>query len=96
MKYGCKSPRLTTLKRTTVNSPASQMSLLKPPRGAADSGPRQIRLQILSDLIAQHAATEKSVVAFRRKHLAEWELQVGTTGAISEVCRRPNRPALAT
>ena len=45
--------------------------LLKPPRGAADSGPRQIRLQILSDLIAQHAATEKSVVAFRRKHLTE-------------------------
>ena len=27
---------------------------------------------------------------------AEWELQVGTTGAISEVCRRPHRPVLAT
>ena len=34
-------------------------------------GPRQIRLQILSDLIARKAATEKSVIAFRQQHLTE-------------------------
>ena len=45
--------------------------LLAPPRSAIDVGPRQIRLQILSDLIARQAATEKSVIAFRRQHLAE-------------------------
>ena len=45
--------------------------LLAPPRSAIDVGPRQIRLQILSDLIARKAATEKSVIAFRRQHLAE-------------------------
>ena len=45
--------------------------LLQPPKSAIDSGPRQIRLQILSDLTARQAATEKSVIAFRRQHLTE-------------------------
>ena len=45
--------------------------LLQPPRGATDSGLRQIRLQILSDLTARQAATEESVIAFRQKHLTE-------------------------
>ena len=45
--------------------------LLPPPRSAIDAGPRQIRLQILSDLIARKAATEKSVIAFRQQHLTE-------------------------
>ena len=45
--------------------------LLRPPRNATDSGTRQIRLQILSDLTAKQAATEKSVVTFRRQHLNE-------------------------
>ncbi len=45
--------------------------LTQPPKTATEPDLRQIRLQILSDLIAQHAATEKSVVVFRRKHLPE-------------------------
>ena len=45
--------------------------LLQPPKSAIDSGPRQIRLQILSDLTARHAATEESVITFRRQHLTE-------------------------
>ena len=38
--------------------------LFQPPRSAVDSGLRQIRLQILSDLTARQAATEK-----KRDHL---------------------------
>ena len=45
--------------------------LLRPPKSARDSGVRKIRLEILSDLTARQAATEKGVVAFRRQHLAE-------------------------
>ena len=45
--------------------------LLQPPKSAIDSGSRQIRLQILSDLTARQAATEKSVITFRRQHLIE-------------------------
>ena len=45
--------------------------LLQPPRSALDSGLRQIRLQILSDLTARQAATEKSVVTFRQQYLTE-------------------------
>ena len=45
--------------------------LLQPPENAIDSGPRQIRLQILSDLAACQAATERSVIAFRQQHLTE-------------------------
>ena len=45
--------------------------LFQPPRSAVDSGLRQIRLQILSDLTARQAATEKSVITFRQQHLTE-------------------------
>ena len=45
--------------------------LLQPPQNATDSGTRQTRLQILSDLTARRAATEKGVVAFRQQHLTE-------------------------
>ena len=45
--------------------------LLQPTKGAIDSGPRQIRLQILSNLTARQAATEKGVIAFRRQYLTE-------------------------
>ena len=45
--------------------------LLQPPKSSTDSGLRKIRLQLLSDLTARHAETEKSVVAFRRQHLTE-------------------------
>ena len=45
--------------------------LLQPPESAIDSGLRQIRLQILSDLAARQAATEESVITFRRQHLTE-------------------------
>ena len=45
--------------------------LLQPPKRAIDSGPRQIRLQILSDLTARQAANEKSVITFRRQHMTE-------------------------
>ena len=45
--------------------------LLRPPKSAADSGSRQIRFQILSDLIAHQAAAEKGVILFRRQHLTE-------------------------
>ena len=47
------------------------MRLLQPPKSAIDSGPQQTRLQILSDLTARQATTEKSVIAFRRQHLTE-------------------------
>ena len=49
--------------------------LLQPQRSAIDSGLRQIRLQILSDLTARQAATEKSVVTFRQQHLTEGLLE---------------------
>ena len=45
--------------------------LLQPPKNAIDSGPRQTRFQILSDLTARQAATEKGVIAFRRQRLTE-------------------------
>ena len=45
--------------------------LLQPPKSSIDSGLRQIRLQILSDLTARQAATEESVITFRRLHLTE-------------------------
>ena len=45
--------------------------LLQMPKSAIDSGPRQIRLQILSNLTARQAATERSVIAFRQQHLTE-------------------------
>ena len=45
--------------------------LLQPPKNSNDSGLRQIRLQILSDLTARQAATERSVTAFRQQHLTE-------------------------
>ena len=45
--------------------------LLQPLKSAIDSGPRQIRFQILSDLTARQAATEESVITFRRQHLSE-------------------------
>ena len=45
--------------------------LLRPSKSAKDSGLRKIRLQILSDLTARQAATEKSVIAFRQQYLAE-------------------------
>ncbi len=45
--------------------------LHQPPESAVDSGLRQIRLQILSDLTARQAATEKSVITFRQQHLTE-------------------------
>ena len=45
--------------------------LLQPPKSSIDSGLRQIRLQILSDLTARQAATEESVIAFRQQHLTE-------------------------
>ena len=46
-------------------------SLIQPPKSAIESGPRQIRLQILSDLTARQAAAEKGVITFRRQHLTE-------------------------
>ena len=49
--------------------------LLQPPRGATDSGPRQIRLKILSKVIARHAATVESVTSFRQQHLTEGLLE---------------------
>ena len=45
--------------------------LHQPEKSANDTGPRQTRLQILSDLFARQAATEKSVVTFRHQHLTE-------------------------
>ena len=45
--------------------------LLQPRKSTTDSGLRQIRLQILSDLTARQAATEQSVITFRRQHLTE-------------------------
>ena len=45
--------------------------LLQPPKSDIESGLRQIRLQILSDLTARQAATEESVITFRRLHLTE-------------------------
>ena len=45
--------------------------LLQPTKSAVDTGPRQIRFQILSGLIARQAAAEEGVTAFRRQHLAE-------------------------
>ena len=45
--------------------------LLQPQKSATDSDPRRIRLQILSGLTARQAASETSVIAFRRQHLAE-------------------------
>ena len=38
--------------------------LLQPRKSTTDSGLRQLRLQILSDLTARQAATEKSVITF--------------------------------
>ena len=45
--------------------------LLQPSQSATKSRPRQVRLQVLSDLIARQAAAEQVVVAFRRQHLTE-------------------------
>ena len=45
--------------------------LLEPPKSAIDRGLRQTRLQILSDLTARQAGTEKGVIAFRQQHLIE-------------------------
>ena len=45
--------------------------LLRPSRGATDSGIRQIRLQILSDLTARQAETEEIVISFREIHLSK-------------------------
>ena len=45
--------------------------LLQPQRSEIDSGLRQIRLQILSELTARQAAAEKSVITFRQQHLSE-------------------------
>ena len=41
--------------------------LLQARKSATDSGPRQIRLQILSDLTARQAATDQSVITFRHQ-----------------------------
>jgi len=49
--------------------------LLQPQRTEIDSGLRQIRLQILSDLTARQAAAEKSVITFRQQHLSEGLLE---------------------
>ena len=46
-------------------------ALLQPRKVTTDSGLPQIRLQILSDLTARQAATEQSVITFRRQHLTE-------------------------
>ena len=43
--------------------------LSRPAKSSMDIGIRQLRLQVLSDLTAQQAATEKSVNAFRRQVL---------------------------
>lgn len=48
-----------------------QERLLEPEKSAIDIGPRQIRLQILSDLIAHQAAAEQSVMVFRQEYLSE-------------------------
>ena len=45
--------------------------LLKQSKGDTDVGPRQSRLQVLSKMIAEQAATEKGVIGFRKQHLAE-------------------------
>ena len=74
--------------------------LLQPSKGASESGSRQIRIQILSDLTAHQAATEKSVVDFRRQHLTEGLLkreevvewikrQAAAEGAASRYLRVP-------
>ena len=49
--------------------------LLQPKRTEIDSGLRQIRLQILSDLTARQAAAEESVITFRQQHLSEGLLE---------------------
>lgn len=49
--------------------------LLRPQRSEIDSGLREIRLQILSDLTARQAAAEKSVITFRQQHLSEGLLE---------------------
>ena len=71
VKYGRKLPRLTISKRSTVNSTASQGSCFSHQGVLLILGLRQIRLQILSDLTASQAATEKSVITFRQQHLTE-------------------------
>ena len=69
-------------------------------RSATDPGPRQIRLQILSDLAAKQAATEKIVITFRQQHLTkrllkseevvEWiERQAAEEGRASRYLRVP-------
>ena len=45
--------------------------LLTQSNGDIDVGPRQSRLQVLSKMIAEQAATEKGVIGFRKQHLAE-------------------------
>ena len=45
--------------------------MIQPTRSATDPGPRQIRLQILSDLAAKQAATEKIVITFRQQDLTK-------------------------
>ena len=74
--------------------------LLQPRKSTTDSGLRQLRLQILSDLTARQAATEKSVITFRRQHLTEGLLkreqvdewitrQAGEDGLASRYLRVP-------
>ena len=46
-------------------------ALMQPSQVSSDSGVRQIRLRILSDLIAHQAATEEWVMIFREQHLSE-------------------------
>lgn len=49
--------------------------MLQPQRAEINSGLRQIRLQILSDLTARQAADEESVITFRQQHLSEGLLE---------------------
>ena len=54
--------------------------LLHPPKSAAEYGPRQVRLQILSDLTARQAAAEKGVITFRQQHLTKGLLRLEEVG----------------
>ncbi len=68
--------------------------LLQPQRSAIDSGPRQTRLQILSDLTARQAATEIGVITFRQQHLTEGLLERGEVVEWIEVqAKEDGRPS---
>ena len=71
VKYGKRLPRSAISKRSTLNSAEYPGSCFQPQRSEIDSGLRQIRLQILSELTARQAAAEKSVITFRQQHLSE-------------------------